>query len=122
MGEDVAVPDVAAGFVEGRLDPGHLTRIPVLRRQSRDHVLGRVLDITRPGIKVRPHHDVLQPEANAYFPVVLHHILFDHVRSKFPSVQDLEMHEMQVHRVGVPGGVVDLPDLCGIQRRVLRGG
>ena len=38
MREDVAVPDVAAGLVEVSLDAGDLIR------QSRDHVLGRVLD------------------------------------------------------------------------------
>ncbi len=41
MREDVAVPDVASGFVEGRLDAGYLAG------QCRDHILGGILDILR---------------------------------------------------------------------------
>ncbi len=39
MGEDVAVPDVAARFVKGSLNPRDLTW------QRRDHVLGSIFDI-----------------------------------------------------------------------------
>ena len=39
MGQDMAVPDVATGFVEGRLDAGDLAG------QRRDHILGGVFDI-----------------------------------------------------------------------------
>ncbi len=39
MGENMAVPDIAARLVEGRFDPGNLTR------QGGHHIFGRIFDI-----------------------------------------------------------------------------
>jgi hypothetical protein len=116
MGEDVAMPHVAAGLVEGHLDAGDLTR------QSRDHVLGRVFNV--PG-RLRDQgtgHYIFEPEPVTEKAVVLHHRLIDHISREHPAVQNIEMNQVQVHRVGVAGGVVDLPDLGVAQRRVFCGG
>ena len=47
--------------------------------------------------------------------------LLDQVRRERPSPQDLEVHQVQVDRVGVARGVVDLPDLGRVETGVLRG-
>ncbi len=72
------MPDVATRLVEGRLDPGDLTR------QRRDHVLGRILDIPRRTLNRVAVSIVLvsreyDAETIAHRAIVLHHSLRDQI-------------------------------------------
>ena len=66
-------------------------------------------------LTVRTELDILQPEPDAEYAVVLHHRLIDHICREFLPVQDIEVHQVQVDGMGITGGVVDLPDL-GVAR------
>jgi hypothetical protein len=117
MGEDMTMPDVAARLVKGHLYTGNLIR------QGYDHVFGCVLDVTY-GLRknIVTWYNIFQPEPHTNLAVMLHHMLIYDRRSELPTIKYIEVHKMEVHRVGITGSIVNFPNLSVTLLRVFGGG
>lgn len=112
--EDMTVPDITPGFVEGHLDARDLAG------QRHHHVAAVSFGGTR--------FACIPVECDGSQPITAicdraygrDHVLWDEVGSETFAVNHLEVHQMHMDRVGVASGVVDLPDLGPVQVRILR--
>lgn len=88
VGENVAVPDIPTGFIEGRFDTRYLPG------EGGDHILGGIFHVTSWLRHRRAQDNIFEPVALTNFSVMLYQGLVDNIGCEFLPVNDLKVHQV----------------------------